>query len=303
MLTDCNYYSGPMQTGFIGLGHMGSAMASNLLAAGHAVTVFNRSREKSVALEARGARAAETPAEACHGAEIVFTMVTDDAATDAMVFGPDGVAGALEPNAIHVAHSTISLDLARRLTSAYREKDRSYVSAPVFGRPESAAIAKLIVVAAGDPEALERCEPLFSAVGRKTFVAGAEPWMANLIKLCGNFTLMSLIEMFGEASAVLRKSGVAPAAFLDVMNELYGSPVVRTYGQLVVDEKYEPAGVGLPIGLKDIRLMLQAAEAAEAPMPLGSLIRDGYVSAVAHGQSKMDWASLAKVAARNAGLE
>jgi len=292
-----------MHTGFIGLGRMGAPMVINLLGAGHSVTVFNRSREKALELEPRGAKVAGSPAEACADAEVVFTMVTDDAATTAMVLGPDGVAGALEKDAIHVAHSTISLDLARRLAEEYRQRGRSYVGAPVFGRPEAAAAAKLIIVAAGETKALERCEPLFAATGRKTFVAGAEPWMANLIKLCGNFTLMSLIEMFGEAAAVLRKSGVAPAKFLDVMNELYGSPVVRTYGQLVVDEKYEPAGVALPIGLKDIRLLLQAAEQAEAPMPLAGLIRDGYLSAVAHGQQEMDWASLAKVAARSAGLE
>ena len=282
---------------------MGAPMVTNLLAAGHSVTVFNRSGEKAAGLETQGARIAATPAEACAGAEVVFTMVTDDAATEAMVFGPGGVADALEPNAIHVAHSTISLNLARRLAAEYQQRGRRYVSAPVFGRPDAAAAAKLIIVAAGETADVQRCEPLFAAMGRRTFIAGTDPWMANLIKLCGNFTLMSVIEMFGEASAVLRKSGVEPAAFLDVMNELYGSPVVRTYGQLVVDQKYEPAGVALPIGLKDIRLLLQAADDAEAPMPLAGLIRDGYLSALAHGQRDMDWASLAKIAARNAGLE
>jgi 3-hydroxyisobutyrate dehydrogenase-like beta-hydroxyacid dehydrogenase len=303
MLADECDYSGPMHTGFIGLGRMGTAMVNNLLAAGHSVAAFNRSREKSAALETRGARVAESPADACSGADVVFTMVTDDAATEAVVFGPDGVAGALEPDAIHVAHSTISLDLARRLAEEYRKRSRGYLSAPVFGRPEAAQAVKLIVVPAGDARLIERCQPLFSAIGRRTFIAGAEPWMANLIKVCGNFTLISLIETFGEASAVLRKSGVAPQAFLDVMNELYGSPVVRNYGQMIVDQKYEPAGFALRTGLKDTRLMLQASEAAEAPMPLASLFRDVYLSALAHGQEHMDWASIAKVAARNAGVE
>jgi 3-hydroxyisobutyrate dehydrogenase-like beta-hydroxyacid dehydrogenase len=292
-----------MHTGFIGLGRMGTGMVNNLLAAGHSVAVFNRSREKSAALESAGARIAGTPADACKGAEAVFTMVTDDAATEAVVFGPDGVAAALEPDAIHVAHSTISLDLARRLTEEYRKRSRGYLSAPVFGRPEAAQAAKLIVVPAGDPRLIERCQPLFSAIGRKTFIAGAEPWMANLVKLCGNFTIISLIEMFGEASAVLRKSHVDPQAFLDIMNELYGSPVVRNYGQMIVDERYEPAGFAMRTGLKDTRLMLQASEQAEAPMPMASLIRDVYLSALAHGQEHMDWASIAKVAARNAGVE
>jgi 3-hydroxyisobutyrate dehydrogenase-like beta-hydroxyacid dehydrogenase len=291
-----------MKIGFIGLGKMGAGMARNLLLAGHAAAVYNRTRDKAEALEADGARIASSPADACDGAEAVFTMLADDPATEEVVFGPNGLADGLKNGAIHVASGTISTRLVRRLTEEHGRRGQGYIAAPVFGRPEVAASGKLIVVVSGAAEMIKRCQPLFDAIGRQTFVAGMEPWKANLVKLCGNFTILSMIETFGEVSAALRKSNVDPTVFLDAMNELYGSPVVRTYGQLVVSEKYEPAGFALKLGLKDTRLLLQAAEECETPMPVASLIRDNLLSAMAHGQSELDWASVAKVAGRNTGL-
>jgi 3-hydroxyisobutyrate dehydrogenase-like beta-hydroxyacid dehydrogenase len=291
-----------MKLAFIGLGQMGSGMARNLLRAGHQVAVYNRTRSKAEALAADGARVAGSPADACRDAEAVLSMLADDAAVEQVVFGENGVLGALAKEAVHVSHSTISTALARRLAHEHGSKSQGYLSVPVFGRPEAAEAKRLLVVAAGDSKLVERCNPLFDAVGRQTFVAGPEPWQANAVKLCGNFMIASMLETFGEAFATLRKSKVRPQVFLDVMNALFGSPVYAGYGRAIVEDKFEPAGFGLRLGFKDVRLALAAAEECDAPMPIASLLRDHFLDAVAHGQGEMDWSSIARVPARNAGL-
>jgi 3-hydroxyisobutyrate dehydrogenase-like beta-hydroxyacid dehydrogenase len=291
-----------MNIAFIGLGRMGRGMARNLLRAGHTLTVYNRSREKAQALAGDGARVAESPADACRDAEVVMTMVADDPAVEEIVFGRDGIASAMKKNCIHVSHSTISPALARRLASEHAQRNQGYLSAPVFGRPDAAEAGKLLVVAAGRSELVERCRPLFDAIGRQTFVVGAEPWQANVSKLCGNFMISSAIEALGEAYATLRKSGVAPLTFLEIMNALFGSPVIANYGSIIAKEQFEPAQFALHLGLKDLRLVLATADERSAPMPLASLVHDHMVAAVAQGQAEMDWSSVARVAAREAGL-
>ena len=291
-----------MNIAFIGLGRMGRGMARNLLRAGHTLTVYNRSREKAQALSGDGARVAESPADACRDAEVVMTMVADDPAVEEIVFGRDGIASAMKKNCIHVSHSTISTALARKLTAEHAQRKQGYLSVPVFGRPEAAETKNLLVVAAGPSELVERCRPLFDAIGRQTCVVGAEPWQANAVKLCGNFMIVSMLEAFGEAYATLRKAAVAPQKFLEVMDALFGSPIIANYGRTIAEEQFEPAGFALRLGFKDARLLLAAAEECASPMPLGSLIHDRLLSALAHGQGEMDWSSVTKVAARNAGL-
>jgi 3-hydroxyisobutyrate dehydrogenase-like beta-hydroxyacid dehydrogenase len=281
---------------------MGSGMARNLLLAGYELTVYNRSREKAGPLAAAGARVADSPAEACRDAEAVFTMLSDDAAAEQMVFGANGIAGALARDAVHISSSTISTALARRLAAEHANRGQRYLSAPVFGRPDVAEAKQLLVVAGGPAEVVERCRPLFDAVGRQTFVAGAEAWQANAVKLCGNFMIASLLETFGEAYATLRKSNVDPHLFLEVMNALFASPVYANYGRILADQQFEPAGFALKLGLKDARLVLETAQECAAPMPLASLIRDHLLSGMANGQAEMDWSSLARVIARDAGL-
>ena len=276
---------------------MGAGMARNLVRAGHALAVYNRTREKAEAIE--GARVADSAAEACRGAEAVFTMLADDAAVEAVVFGDGGILREVERGPIHISSGTISTALSRRLAALHGGR---YLSAPVFGRPEAAEAKKLVVVAAGPGEAMERCRPLFDAIGRLTFVAGTEPWQANAVKLCGNFMIASMLETFGEAYATLRKSNIDPHLFLEVMNALFASPVYANYGKIVADEKFEPAGFALRLGLKDVRLVLAAAEECVSPMPLASLIHDHLVSGMAQGQAAMDWSSIARVIAKDAGL-
>jgi 3-hydroxyisobutyrate dehydrogenase-like beta-hydroxyacid dehydrogenase len=291
-----------MKVGFIGLGHMGSPMARNLVQAGHEVIVYNRTREKAQALATQGARVADCPAEACSDAEVVITMLADDHATEEVVFGKSGILGALKNGHIHVSHSTISTTLARRLAIEHGHRGQGYLSAPVFGRPEAAEAKKLVVVAGGPTQLVDRCRPLFDAIGRVTYVAGSEPWQANAVKVCGNFMIISMIESFSEAFAALRKSGVAPELFLEVINSVFQSPVYGNYGKMIAAEQFEPAGFALRLGLKDVRLALQVADEGAAPMPVASLIRDHMLDALAHGQGEMDWSSIAKVAARAAGL-
>jgi len=293
---------GNMNLAFIGLGKMGTGIARNLLRAGHSLTVYNRSREKAQALAGEGARVATSPADACRDAEAVMTMVSDDHALEEVVFGKDGIAAAMPQHCVHISQSTISTALARRLNAEHTQRKQGFLSAPVFGRPEAAEAKKLLVLAAGPSDLVERCRPLLDAIGRQTFVVGSEPWQANIAKLCGNFMIASTIEAFGEASATLRKADVAPEIFLEMMTALFGSPVVTNYGRAIVEEKFEPAGFALRLGLKDVRLMLAASEECTAPMPLASVVRDQFISALARGQGEMDWSSVARVAARAAGL-
>ena len=230
-----------MRIGFIGLGKMGSAMARNLLRAGHQVAAWNRSRQKAEALAGEGACAADSPADACRESQAVITMLADDGAVEQIVFGENGVASALAKGAVHISSSTIGTALARRLAAEHALRGQGYLSAPVFGRPEAAANRKLIVVAAGPSELVELCRPLFDAIGRQTSVAGPEPWQANAVKLCGNFMLASMIEAFGEAFATLRKAGVDPHVFLEIVNSLFASPIYGSYGRIIADEQFSPA--------------------------------------------------------------
>jgi 3-hydroxyisobutyrate dehydrogenase-like beta-hydroxyacid dehydrogenase len=291
-----------MKVAFIGLGRMGSGMARNLLRAGHEVAAYNRSREKAEELKEAGARVAESPAAACRGAEAVVTMLANDDAVRAVVYGEAGAAAGLEPDAIHVSSSTISTALARELAAEHGRREQGYLSAPVFGRPEAAEAAKLVVVAGGAANRVERCRPLFDAIGRMTVIAGPDPWQANAVKLCGNFMIASMMEAFAEAYATLRKSGVDPHLFLEVMNGLFNSPVYANYGRIIADRQFEPPGFALKLGLKDMRLALETAQECASPMPLAGLVRDHLLAALAQGQGEMDWSSLARVVARNSGL-
>jgi 3-hydroxyisobutyrate dehydrogenase-like beta-hydroxyacid dehydrogenase len=293
-----------MNIAFLGLGQMGAGMARNLLRKGHEVTVYNRSRQRSEALAAEGARVAETPSAACSSPiDAALTMVADDAALEEIVFGPEGLAGSLPRGSVHVSHSTVSTALSRRLAAAHAERGQGFVAAPVFGRPDAAASASLLVVAGGASEAIERVQPVFNAIGRRTVLAGPDPAQANAVKLCGNFMIASMIEAFGEAYATLRKAGVEPETFLEVAGGLFRSPVYDNYGAIIARRHFKPAGFALRLGLKDAKLVLATAEENASPMPFASIVRDHLISALAHGQAELDWSSFTQVPARAAGLE
>jgi 3-hydroxyisobutyrate dehydrogenase-like beta-hydroxyacid dehydrogenase len=292
-----------MKVGFIGLGGMGSAIARNLIKAGHTLSVYNRTRSRAEAFGSLGASVAETPAEAASHAEALITMLADDTAVEGVIYSPGNAIGELPAGAVHISMSTISVALSRRLAESHREKQQHYVAAPVFGRPDAAAGAKLFIVTAGPAEQIERCRPLFDVIGQKTFVVGEEAHAANVIKLAGNFLITTVIESLGEAFAFGRKFGVDPHAFLDILtNSLFSAPVYRNYGSMIASDNFEPAGFKLPLGLKDNRLLLAAAEEAAVPMPMASLVHDRFVTALAQGWGEADWAAIARLSYQNAGL-
>ncbi|MEA2737888.1 MAG: hypothetical protein QOH05_1195 [Acetobacteraceae bacterium] len=291
-----------MEVGIVGLGRMGSAIARRLIEAGHQVKVYNRTRNRAETLKTAGAIIADSPADASSG-EVVITMLADDPAVEAVVFGPHGVSQGLGKNQVHISMSTITVALSERLAATHLAAGQRYLAAPVFGRPDAAAAGKLFIVAGGEVNVIERCQNVFDAVGQRTFVIGETPAWANLVKLSGNFLIAAMIECLGEAVALMRKSGVDPQRFVDIMtSSLFAAPVYRTYSELIVEQRFQPAGFAMPLGLKDVRSVLAAAEARSVPMPVASLLRDHFISAIARGGEALDWSALARVAAENAGL-
>ena len=295
-----------MRVGFIGLGQMGTGMAGSLVAAGHQVTVYNRSREKADALKANGAHAAQTVAEACRG-DAVFTMLAHDEAVEAVAFGDEGILAALTPGAVHISSSTISTALSDRLTGAHAEAHQGFVAAPVFGRPDAARAAQLFVVAAGATTSIETVSPLFDAIAQRTFTVSDTPKVANLVKLSGNFLIASVIESIGEAIALVSKAGVDKHDYVDLLTStLFNAPVYKTYGALIAGEQFEPAGFAASLGQKDIRLALAAADELQVPLPIASLLRDRFLTLLAHGGENLDWSAVGTLAAWEAaagGLE
>jgi 3-hydroxyisobutyrate dehydrogenase-like beta-hydroxyacid dehydrogenase len=289
-----------MKLAFIGAGNMGSPMARNLLRAGHQVTVYNRTRAHAEPLRQEGAALAESPADAARNAEAIVTMLAEDQAVEQAV---EGFLETLASGAIHIGMSTISVACSRRLAERHAVCEQAYVAAPVFGRPVAAAAAKLWIVAAGAPESVERCQPVFDALGRGTSVVGDDPWLANAVKIAGNFLLAAALESLGEAFALVRKSGVDAGQFLEIVNSaLFNSPLYAGYGSAIAKEQFEPAGFKMRLGFKDLRLVQEAAEAAAVPMPLAGVLRDRYLAAIARGESDLDWAAIARIAAVQAGL-
>jgi 3-hydroxyisobutyrate dehydrogenase-like beta-hydroxyacid dehydrogenase len=291
-----------MDIGFIGLGRMGHGMATNLVKAGHTVTVYNRTAAKADELVRQGARLAGSVAEAC-GGEVVITMLADDAAVDETVFGEQGVLASLAPGATHISSSTLSVNLSRRLAAAHGAAEQHYVAAPVFGRPEAAAAAKLFVIAGGEPERLQALAPVFDTIGQRTFVVSDQQHTANLVKLTGNFLIASVIESLGEVIALVGKAGLDRQQYVDILTStLFNAPAYQIYGGLIAREEYEPAGFAATLGLKDVRLALAAADELSVPLPIGSLLRDRFLTLLANGGGHLDWSAIATVAGREAGL-
>jgi 3-hydroxyisobutyrate dehydrogenase-like beta-hydroxyacid dehydrogenase len=290
-----------MKIGFVGLGQMGAAMAANLVRAGHAVTVWNRSPAKAALLVELGAKSARDVSEAARG-DAVITMLTDDHALEEVAFGERGIVDTLVKGALHISSSTIGVALSERLTEAHAERAQRFVSAPVFGRPDAAMAAKLFIAAAGRADALETAQPLFDVMGQKTFVVGEKPSAANLVKLSGNFLIASVIESLGEAVALVTKGGVDRHAYIDLLTStLFNAPVYKTYGGLIANRKFSPPGFAAPLGAKDVRLALAAAEALRVPLPIGSLLRDRFLTLLAQGGEALDWSAIADLAARDSG--
>ncbi|MFL5496646.1 MAG: NAD(P)-dependent oxidoreductase [Gemmatimonadales bacterium] len=288
-----------MEVGFIGLGAMGQAMAANLLEAGHHLRVWNRSRAPMDELARQGAEPVKEARLAFGG--IVISMLADDDAVRQVILS-QGLLEAAPAGTVHVNMASISVAFAQSLAAEHRHRGIQYVAAPVFGRPEMAVAGQLNVVAAGDAAAIDRVQPLLDVVGQRTWRLGAEPHQANALKIAGNFMIAAAIESMAESSVMVERYGVPPAELLNVMTStLFAAPVYQNYGALIVDRRYEPAAFRLALGLKDLRLVLEAADGARTPMPFAGVLHDHLLEAVAQGDGERDWAALAEVARRHAG--
>jgi 3-hydroxyisobutyrate dehydrogenase-like beta-hydroxyacid dehydrogenase len=292
-----------MKIGFLGLGQMGAGMAANLLRAGHELAVWNRSPQKSKTLVAEGAVLAGTPREAAAGREVVMSMLADDAALEQVLLGSNGVFEGMPRGALHVSSSTISVATADGVAALHKERGLRFLSAPVFGRPEAAAAAKLFVVAAGAQSDYTAASALFPAISQKVFYIGETPSSANLVKLCGNFTILAAIEAFAEAMTLAQKGGVPKKQFLEVMTgSLFDTPVYRNYGAALAEERFRPAGFAAPLGLKDMRLVGQSAETLRVPMPVLNVLRDHLLQTIGAEGEDIDWSGIGYVIAKNGGL-
>ncbi len=289
-----------MNVGFLGLGTMGKSMAANLMKAGHTLTVWNRSPGPAQELAVLGATVANTPAEALRG-EAAISILADDAATHAVL--TDAALAVAAMGLISINMATVSVATAKSLSERHRAHGLAYVAAPVFGRAEVAAAAKLNIVAGGADADIARAQPLFDAMGQKTWRAGADPAHANLVKITGNFMLAASIEMLSEAFALAEKGGVDPKIFAEIMTStLFAAPAFKIYSDLINSKRFEPAGFKLPLGLKDVGLALEAGHASQTPLPMANLVRDHMLEALAAGLGDKDWSALSTIVRRSAGL-
>jgi 3-hydroxyisobutyrate dehydrogenase-like beta-hydroxyacid dehydrogenase len=289
-----------MDIGFIGVGTMGSRICENLIKAGNKVRVWNRTRARVDALARLGAQPVSTAREAFSG-DAVFSMLADDAAIHEVI---DPLLDGAPKGLVHVNLATISVTLARELAARHRDRGLFYVAAPVFGRPESAAAAKLNIVVAGEPTAVARIQPLLTVIGQRTWPMGLQPERANVVKLAGNFMLGAAVEGMAEASAMASRYGIAPGDLLNVLtNGVFTAPSYQMYGAAIASQRYDPPGFRLSLTLKDLRLALAAAEEVSVPMPLADVVHESLLDGFAHGDGERDLAALALVSMRRAGAE
>ena len=297
----------PVEIGFIGLGHMGVAMAANLASAGYRVTAHVRRQQQLDKLEVLGLNPT-LDITRLFGCGIIVSMLPDDDAVSDVVFGREdlgieGLSSGLLPGAIHLSMSTISTAAASRFASEHTRRRQGYVAAPVFGNPDAAIARQLYIVAAGIPSDIERCRPLIASLGQQMFVIGTEPSAANLVKLLGNMMTATTLEMLGEVVALFRKRGLDPKSFVDILtNTMFSGRAHRIYGDKIVRRSYA-AGFVMPLALKDVRLALAEAKSSGVPMPSVEVVRDRLIEGVARGYGDLDWTALGLIAAQEAGLQ
>ncbi|MGK4579243.1 NAD(P)-dependent oxidoreductase [Kitasatospora sp. HPMI-4] len=290
-----------LTVGFVGLGGMGRGMAANLIRSGFSVQVWNRSPEPVKVMVEQGARAAADLAEVFDN-EIVISMLADDKAVESNLLDPGLLGGARAR--LHINMATVSLPLVRRAAELHAEHGIGYLAAPVLGRTDVAEAGKLNILVAGPDELVERAEPLFAAMGQRTWRFGSEPHQANAAKISTNFLLACAIESMAEATSLGEANGVKPADLIELItNTAFPGMVYSGYGSMVAERRYEPAGFRLVLGLKDVNLALEAGAGQHVPLPFGSVLRDAFLDAIAHGDAERDWSAVAEVARRRAGLD
>ena len=290
--------------GFIGLGSMGLPIAMNLIESGYKLRVYNRTAEKAQPLADKGADLGNNPADVVEPGGIVISMLANDQALEDVVLGENGILEKLGSGGIHISMSTVSPTTAENLAQRHEQKGTHYLAAPVFGRPDAAAARKLWICLSGNGTAKERVLPLLNVLGQKVFDLGEQVGAANVVKLSGNFLIISAIEAMAEAFTLAEKNGIERSQVAELFGQtLFACPIYQNYGRMIAQEQYEPAGFKLALGLKDVELALQTAKESQMPMPFASLVRDRLISAIAKGRGDIDWTGLALGVSEEAGLK
>ncbi len=289
---------------FIGLGSMGLPIAMNLLESGYNLRVYNRTAQKAQPLVEKGAELVSNPADVVEPGSIAISMLANDQAVEEVVLGENGILEKLGSGGVHISISTVSPTTAEKLAQQHQQQGSHYLAAPVFGRPDAAAARKLWICLSGNAAAKERALPLLNVLGQKVFDFGEQVGAANVVKLSGNFLIVSAIEAMAEAFTLAQKNGIERSQVAELFGQtLFACPIYQNYGRLIAQEQYEPAGFKLSLGLKDVELALQTAKESQMPMPLASLVRDRLISAVAKGRGDIDWTGLALGVSEEAGLK
>jgi len=295
-----------MEIGLVGLGPMGLGIGKRLLNVlaphGHRLTVYNRTMEKAAPLIEAGARLSPTPAQAASG-DVVLSIVADDTAVTALTQSEDGILSGLKANAVHVGMSTVTVDMAERLTATHAAAGRRYISAPVMGRPQAAAAGDIFIAVAGGAGDISRIKPVFDAIAKETFVIGEEPVQANLVKLGINHLIHSIVEGLSEYFALTEKGGVSP----DIARKLllgtsFNAPIYQRLSTLLLERRFAPGSASARLALKDNRAIVRAAERFGVPLPFASILHDRLVALIAQGDAEIDYAAISLLVRRDAGL-
>ncbi len=289
---------------FIGLGSMGLPIAMNLLESGYKLRVYNRTAQKAQPLVEKGAELVSNPADVVEPGSIAISMLANDQAVEEVVLGENGILEKLGSGGVHISMSTVSPATAEKLAQQHQQQGSHYLAAPVFGRPDAAAARKLWICLSGNAAAKERALPLLNVLGQKVFDFGEQVGATNVVKLSGNFLIVSALEAMAEAFTLAQKNGIERSQVAELFGQtLFACPIYQNYGRLIAQEQYEPAGFKLSLGLKDVELALQTAKESQMPMPLASLVRDRLIAAVAKGRGDIDWTGLALGVSEEAGLK
>ncbi len=290
------------QIGFVGTGRMGAAVTENLLKAGYPVKVFNRTRDKLLPLLERGAVEANSPKDAAIGADVVFTCLMDDRSMFDVMNGERGLLAGLAPGAIHLATATISPGCSRTLAGIHREHGSRYIAGPLSARPDAARAGQALTYLSGDQEAIARCEPLFTAYSKRHVNLGADPALANSVKLALNFMLMTQIEMMSEVFAFAERSGIEAELVAELILTVQGHPAMKDYIRRMRARDFDPAAFEITSGYKDLEMVSQAAGDARVPMPFVGALRDQFLATMGNGMSAWDWTALSEASRLTAGL-
>ena len=290
--------------GFVGLGQMGVAMAGSLLKAGYGLRVYNRTPEKAQPLVEQGATLVHSAKEAGAAGGIVLSMLTDDRAVEKVTTGGEGFGEALGADGIHVSMSTISPATSRNLADYHTHHGGHYVAAPVFGKPDAAAAAKLWIAVSGNEAAKARVRPLLDAMGQGIYDFGEDAGAANVVKLAGNFMFGAAIEAMAEAFTLAEKNGVARQQIFEMFTQtLFACPAYVNYGKMIASQHYQPVGAAPALIRKDMHLVLQTALSSDVPMPLANLLQDRLTATIAKGRNDIDWCGFAQEVSESAGLK